>query len=447
MLSRLPGRILALLVVALFAGCSQENPTEALTCDIGLVSHLDESRAMDHLRALSVDLGSRVASSPAERVAAEYLAEELARYGYVVEVQDFPRPQIVAHLETIEPSEGTVRAASGRLRGVSAEEYPLLTPDGGLTGQIVDCGAGACPPEAAGAIALVTTGEGAEAEGRIADAARAGAIAAIVHGTDWRRFVVSVSEADIPFVSVNSETAEVLRASSEAELNLQVNRYETSQNVIATRGLDGGEPDGPVVVFSAHYDAVEKSPGANDNGSGTVGLLELARVLADVPVEVELRFAAVGAEEGGLVGSRFYVSQLSDDERERIVANFNMDMIGTAGEAQTQLFVNTLDGDNRVARSARAAREALGLPEEMLRAPYQRGASDHVAFHDAGIPAANFIWREPESAALEPWYHQPHDAIENVSPERLRTAMSVVLASSLPMVCEAPAMPATEAGA
>jgi aminopeptidase YwaD len=439
MLPRLPGRILALLVVALFAGCAQEAPAEALTCDIDLVSHLDDSRAMDHLRVLSADLGSRVASSPEERVAAKYLAEEFVRYGYIVEVQDFPRPQIVAHLEAIEPSGIAVRAASGRLRGVSAEEYPLLTPDGGITGRVVDCGAGECPPEAAGAIALITAGEGAEAEGLIAGAARAGATAAILHGPDWRRFVVSVSEAAIPFVSVNSEAAEVLRASGAAELNLQVNRYETSQNVIATRGLEGGEPDAPVVVFSAHYDAVEKSPGANDNGSGTVGLLELARVLAEIPVGVELRFAAVGAEEGGLVGSRYYVSQLSEAERERIVANLNMDMIGTAGEAQTQLFVNTLDGDNRVARSARAAREALGLPEAMLRAPYQRGASDHVAFHDAGIPAANFIWREPESASLEPWYHQPHDAIENVSPERLRTALSVVLTASLPMVCEVPA--------
>src|SRR5690606_10232597 len=110
----------------------------------------------------------------------------------------------------------------------------------------------------------------------------------------------------------------------------------------------------------------------------------------------------------------------------------------TAGEAQTQLFVNTLDGDNLVARSARTARELLGLPEEILRAPYNRGASDHVSFHDAGIPAANFIWREPETIALEPWYHHPHDLFENVSPDRLRTAMQIVLAASLQVICEEP---------
>jgi Zn-dependent M28 family amino/carboxypeptidase len=47
------------------------------------------------------------------------------------------------------------------------------------------------------------------------------------------------------------------------------------------------------------------------------------------------------------------VRELPEAERARIVANFNTDMIGTAGPDQTQLFVNTLDGDNLVARSAR----------------------------------------------------------------------------------------------
>jgi aminopeptidase YwaD len=102
--------------------------------------------------------------------------------------------------------------------------------------------------------------------------------------------------------------------------------------------------------------------------------------------------------------------------------------------------VNTLDGDNLVARSARAAREQLGLPEEMLRAPFQRGASDHVAFADVGIPAANFIWREPETIALEPWYHHPHDMLENVSAERLETAMRVVMGAATQVICEDPAV-------
>jgi aminopeptidase YwaD len=448
-------------------GCSEAAPPPPPPCDLGLVSQLEVERAMDHLRALSVDIGPRVASSPAEREAADYLARELASYGYQVEIQSFPRVGVVAHLSVDAPGAEQVHVAAGRVSDTPAAEYPLLTPEGGITGRLVDCGAGACPPEVAGQIALlapVETGEGdadgsgperpvRSAEDRIADAASAGAAAVLLHGNDWRRFVVSVASAPIPFATLNLDGAQALRDAGEVAVTLEVNRYDTSQNVIATRRHEGtpGEPltgapneemagaaGAPIVVFSAHYDSVEKAPGASDNGSGTVGLLEIARILADVPVAVELRFAAVGAEEVGLQGARYYVAQLPEEERARIVANFNMDMIGTAGEDQVQLFVNTLDGDNLVARSARAAREKLGYPEALIRAPFQRGASDHVAFHDAGIPAANFIWREPETIALEPWYHHPYDTFERVSEERLRTALSIVLGAALEVICEAP---------
>lgn len=461
------GRGAAILATLGVIGCSEAAPPPPPPCDLGLVSQLEVERAMDHLRVLSVDIGPRVASSPAEQEAADYLARELASYGYQVEIQSFPRVGVVAHLSVDAPGAERVNVAAGRVSGTPAAEYPLLTPEGGITGRLVDCGAGACPPEVSGQIALLAPIETAEAtadgnepvdaagsaEARISEAAAAGAVAVLLHGEDWRRFVVSVEAAPIPFATVNLDGAQTLRDAGEAAITLEVVRYDTSQNVIATRSLNrvrNGESDGetdgrddadagaPIVVFSAHYDSVEKAPGASDNGSGTVGLLELARILADVPVAVELRFAAVGAEEVGLQGARYYVAQLPDEERARIVANFNMDMIGTAGEDQVQLFVNTLDGDNLVARSARAAREKLGYPEALIRAPFQRGASDHVAFHDAGIPAANFIWREPETIALEPWYHHPHDTFERVSEERLRTAMSIVLGASLEVICEAP---------
>jgi len=457
----------AILAVLGGIGCSEAAPPPPPPCDLGLVSLLEVERAMDHLRVLSVDIEPRVASSPAEREAADYLARELVSYGYQVEMQSFPRVGVVAHLSMDDPGAERVNVAAGRVSGAPAAEYALLTPEGGITGRLVDCGTRACPPEVAGQIALLApveagegdaTGNGSvraglSAEDRIADAAAAGATAVLLHGEDWRRFVVSVESAPIPFATLNLDGAQALRDAGEAVITLEVVRYDTSQNVIATRPLNGArngarngapdvradvETDAPIVVFSAHYDAVEKSPGASDNGSGTVGLLELARILVDVPVAVELRFAAVGAEEVGLRGARYYVAQLPEEERARIVANFNMDMIGTAGEDQVQLFVNTLDGDNLVARSARTAREKLGYPEALLRAPFQRGASDHVAFHDAGIPAANFIWREPETIALEPWYHHPHDTFERVSEERLRTALSIVLGASLEVICEAP---------
>jgi len=438
-----------------------------LACTLDLVERLEVDRVMEHLDVLSGQIGARVASSPEEEAAALYLAGVLEGYGYQVEIQTFPRPGLAARLDIHGATLAfPVYPAVGRLQGVAVADYPLLTAEAGITAPLVDCGGlggdeARCAMDPRGAVALLSAGGAQSTEDLLARAAEAGAVAAIVHGEGWQRFGVTVPSSPIPFVAVNGEGGEALRASAPDSVTLRVGRYENSRNVIATRsarpgsggdasgraggGVTGGEGAGgeggspvPVVVFSAHFDSVEQSPGASDNGSGTSGMLELARILARVETPFELRFAAVGAEEVGLQGARFYVAQLTDDDRARIVANFNMDMIGTAGPLQTQLFVNTLDGDNLVARSARAAREALGLPETLIRAPYQRGASDHVAFHDVGIPAANFIWRDPETANLEPWYHHPHDRIENVSPERILTALSIVLGAATQVICEVP---------
>ncbi|WP_176448330.1 glycoside hydrolase family 3 N-terminal domain-containing protein [Lentibacillus sp. CBA3610] len=190
-----------------------------------------------------------------------------------------------------------------------------------------------------------------------------------------------------------------------------------SQNVIAVKEAEGVE-DPEIVYVTAHYDSVPESPGANDNGSGAATLLELAKVLEDVPADKEIRFVAFGAEEIGLVGAHHYVSQLSDNEINRSVGNFNMDMVGTNWDPATQLYVNVVDGQpNTVWQYAEVAADRLDNDTLFL---YERGASDHEAFHEAGIDAANFIWREPGTASLEPWYHTPEDTIDKISPEKIQ---------------------------
>ncbi|WP_373893930.1 glycoside hydrolase family 3 N-terminal domain-containing protein [Virgibacillus sp. CBA3643] len=192
---------------------------------------------------------------------------------------------------------------------------------------------------------------------------------------------------------------------------------EQSQNVIAVKEAEDTE-DPEIVYVTAHYDSVPGSPGANDNGSGTAALLELAKVTRDKPANKEIRFVAFGAEEIGLVGSRYYVSQLSDEEINRSTANFNMDMVGTNWEPATQLYVNVVDGEPNTAwQYAESAADRLDNDTLFL---YERGASDHVSFHEAGIDAANFIWREPGTASLEPWYHTPEDTIDKISPEKIQ---------------------------
>jgi hypothetical protein len=99
----------------------------------------------------------------------------------------------------------------------------------------------------------------------------------------------------------------------------------TSYNVVAYK-VGSLYPDKQIIV-GAHFDAVPGSPGANDNGSGTAAVLEMARVLQSIETAVTIVFVAFDSEESGLWGAYHYVDEAvarGDD----IVFMLNLDMIG-----------------------------------------------------------------------------------------------------------------------
>jgi hypothetical protein len=99
-----------------------------------------------------------------------------------------------------------------------------------------------------------------------------------------------------------------------------------TQNVIAeTRG---GDPN-KVIVVGAHLDSVGVGPGINDNGSGSAAILEMAEQLRGVFPKNKIRFVWFSAEESGLLGSEAYIDSLPADERRKIAAMLNFDMIGS----------------------------------------------------------------------------------------------------------------------
>lgn len=103
-------------------------------------------------------------------------------------------------------------------------------------------------------------------------------------------------------------------------------------NVIATK--PGARfPEGHIIV-GAHFDAVSSSPGADDNGTGTAAVLEIARVLHDIPTDVSVVFIAFDYEEGGLLGAEHYADRAVQQE-EIIPLMFNMDMIGHLSNSNT----------------------------------------------------------------------------------------------------------------
>ncbi|MFH1699151.1 MAG: M28 family peptidase [Candidatus Zixiibacteriota bacterium] len=81
------------------------------------------------------------------------------------------------------------------------------------------------------------------------------------------------------------------------------------------------------IIIGAHYDAVPGSPGADDNGSGTSAVIELAKIFKNIETNITFIFALFDAEEWGLYGSHHYASNAYANG-EAIVFMINLDMIG-----------------------------------------------------------------------------------------------------------------------
>jgi aminopeptidase S len=217
------------------------------------------------------------------------------------------------------------------------------------------------------------------------------------------------------------------------QVQLPLGATKTTSNVIAETGT--GDPAHTIVV-GAHLDS-KKSPGINDNGSGVASVLEIARQMSKLGIQPDnrVRFAFWGAEEIGLLGSKYYVNHLSPQQLDAIEMNLNFDHI-----ASTNYVRFVYDGDNLQNPSPAGSAEiekvftdyyaAVGLPTK----PFLRTSSDHAPFMEAGIPAGwlftgtNKLKTAQEAAvyggtagvAYDPCYHQPCDNLDNVS----RTALS-----------------------
>ena len=164
-----------------------------------------------------------------------------------------------------------------------------------------------------------------------------------------------------------------------------------SENLIGDRAGTGPGPRG-LVVITAHLDSINLSggpgasaPGADDNASGSAGVLELGRLIAGQTWEHDVRLILFGGEEEGLFGSKQYVAALPPAERARIRAVLNMDMIASKNTAlPTVLLEGAAVSSGQIADLAAAAATYTSLKVETSLNPF---ASDHVPFINAGIPA------------------------------------------------------------
>ncbi len=206
-----------------------------------------------------------------------------------------------------------------------------------------------------------------------------------------------------------------------------------SQNVVAVKPGRGHA----ILVIGAHYDSVRRGKGAGDNASGVGVMLEAAALLKDYPTWATVVFVAFGAEEVGLKGSSYFVSQMTEQEIANTVAMINMDMVGIGD------YLNVYAGRNGpgwVREMAMDIARNQGIDIHTTPADTWDGAtgdwSDHVAFRLAGIPIAYFeCWNwyalpgnmdGIEIAGVGNIYHTDADTIAMVKLEKLRNTGKVV---------------------
>jgi len=367
----------------------------------------DSQKAFAHVRALAVDIGTRPAGTAAEAAAADYIAEQLAAYGYQVDQQLFSFAAFIDLGTTLE-----VLSSEDQPAGPVLNPLPMQPSIAGeLEAEIAEAGLGRpedLTSENAGRIALIRRGETSFSD-KIANAAAAGALAAIIYNNQPGQFEGQLSAAPpIPAVSLSQEEGQILLdllKEGPVRVRLAV-RVELgprdSQNVIAR------PPDGQCRLYvGGHYDSVAVAPGANDNVSGTATVIEIARVLASDGEFDEVCFIAFAAEEVSLIGSNNFVSLLPNADRDTVLGLLNFDVVG-AGSGL--LF----DGTQRLIDIASLEAGRLGLIAAQRELP--RGAnSDHASFIAAGMPAM-IIYRD------DPNIHSAADKVEFVNPDLLAEA-------------------------
>ncbi|KAF8604131.1 aminopeptidase Y [Ceratobasidium sp. AG-I] len=283
--------------------------------------------------------GTRAFGSKGYNASVDYVAKLTERAGYDVTRQTFVHDYSEVLIE---------RFSAGAPINISGFTYSPSTPSGGVTAPLVLIPDTEAPPSAGctpgdyagvnatGKIVLVQRGGCAFADKSV-NAKAAGAVGAVVYNNvdgpldgGTLRTPDNGSYCPIGGISRAAGLALIDRMMNEtvtASLEIKTlaeQRY--SSNVIATSKA-GNQSN--VVFIGAHLDSVAAGPGINDNGSGSITILELAIQLAKYKLNNAVRFGWWTAEEFGLVGSGHYVENLSEAERKKIALYINLDMVAS----------------------------------------------------------------------------------------------------------------------
>ena len=356
----------------------------------------DADRAMAHVQELARE--PRVAGTPAEARAAQYIAAQFASYGYTAEIMEF------------EFEGDRFRAGEVEVRGRKVEALTLAGSPGGLaSAETVYVGladqAGIAGKDLRGKIAVADRGT-LNFVVKYQNVNDAGAVGLVIVNNQPGPFSGNLTTlAAFPVAAVSQEDGAAVLEAARAGERIAIDVPPTegltkALNVVARPAADATCD----VVVGGHFDSVPGAPGANDNASGTANVLELARATAADGLDEGVCFAAFGAEESGLHGSKALVAAL---EEEGALPQFmlNLDVTGIGNGVE-------VIGGSQAAREALAIARDAGIPAVASTLPANSG-SDHESFVNAGVEVV-FLTSGDFSTI-----HSPQDVTGDIEPQTL----------------------------
>lgn len=216
---------------------------------------------------------------------------------------------------------------------------------------------------------------------------------------------------------------------SDVELHAFNLNGKTTYNIIVTK--TGSKYPDEFIVVDGHYDTIN-GPGANDNGSGTTALLEIARLLKDVDTEYSIKFIHFTAEEIGLLGSKAYVEQKVIPENINIKMVLNIDEIGGVNGKVNNKVVCEYDNsapqhNNQASREVtQQMANVFGLYTSLATEQSNAYASDYMPFQNAGFVITGLF-----EGNHSPYPHSSRDTIANLDKEYLVEVIKGAVASTM----------------
>jgi Zn-dependent M28 family amino/carboxypeptidase len=364
----------------------------------GIRERLDEL-----LEIAEANDGIRAAGTEGYTASVSYVADELRAAGYEVTVDEFTFPFF------IETGPAQLTANDQTFVGADHLHALIFSASGNITAPVVavavsddgrPIGSGGCDSDdwvdfPAGAVAVV--GAGPCGRRQMVEHAQTADVAALIvsspayePGSLRRPTLLRPDGIDIPAVYASGPAGAALRQAAAAGTSVHLSVHtliedRVTVNVIAERpGIGPGNVADEVVMVGGHLDSVLDGPGINDNGSGTMTILEMAQQLAELePTPRTVRFAFWSAEELGLYGSRDWVSRQSDDQLHAIIAYLNFDMLASSNYGRFVYSPEGIADSEEITAAFEAYFDTVGLAYETLDLG---GGSDHAPFDDALVP-------------------------------------------------------------